>query len=320
MAVYTEIDTANIEELLERYDVGRLTTWHGIAEGVENSNFFVATDRQRCVLTIYEKRVDPDDLPFFLGLMRHLADRGIRCPVPLEAKNGQALQEVLGKPAALVTFLEGYAVRRITVPMCHDLGRALAAMHVAGQDYRLSRPNALGHSGWRPLFSACAARADEVAPGLADEVSGELETLARDWPTDLPRGVIHADLFPDNVFFDGERVSGLIDFYFACSEILVYDLAICLNAWCFERDGSYNATKARALTRGYGEVRPLDRREIESLPLLASGAAMRFLLTRLYDWLHRVEGALVTPKDPTEYLKKLRFHRGLDGPGLYGLA
>jgi len=320
MAVYTDVGDDELEAFLSEYDVGRPVSFKGIAEGVENSNFLVETERGLYILTLYEKRVNAGDLPFFLGLMEHLAAKGIRCPVPVKGRDGKALRTLAGRPAALVTFLKGVWPRRITPMHCQLLGGAMAAFHLAGGDYPLKRANALALDGWRGLFRSVEMSADAVAPGLAEEIRDELTDIRRLWPKDLPAGIIHADLFPDNVFFLGEELSGIIDFYFACEDFLAYDIAIALNAWCFEPDSSFNITKARSLLNAYGKVRPLTDAEMTALPLLARGAALRFLLTRLYDWLNRPEGALVKPKDPREYLKKLRFHRQVKGPEAYGLG
>lgn len=320
MAVYTPVSAADLNAFLADYDLGAALALEGIAEGVENSNFRLVTERGRYILTVYEKRVDPADLPFFLGLMEHLARHDLPCPLPVQARDGQALRRLAGKPAAIVSCLEGSWPRRIAVEHCGPLGEALAALHIATADFSLKRTNALSFAGWRALFEGCRGRADSVEPGLDAEIATELTVLAANWPRGLPDGVIHADLFPDNVFFERDRVSGIIDFYFACNDLLAYDVAICLNAWCFEPDGSFNITKARAMLQGYRRCRSLSAAEIAALPVLARGSALRFLLTRLYDWLHQVEGAKVVPKDPREYLKKLRFHRGVGGPAAYGLA
>ncbi|HSV28440.1 MAG TPA: homoserine kinase [Candidatus Omnitrophota bacterium] len=319
MAVYTEVSDEELEEFVSGYDIGELVAFKGIAEGVENSNYLLQTDRANYILTLYEKRVNRDDLPFFLGLMEHLAERGLACPTPLHGRDGRALRELCGRPAALVTFLKGMSPRRVQVEHCAPLGAAMAEMHMKGADFAMSRANNLSVAGWRPLFEAAKDRADEVKPGLAQFIEAELAVLERDWPAGLPSGLIHADLFPDNVFFLNDRVSGLIDFYFACTDSLAYDVAICLNAWCFEPDGQFNATKARLMLNGYRKVRPLQADELAALPLLARGAAMRFLLTRLYDWLNTPAGAFVNRKDPLEYYRKLRFHQGLTGPGAYGI-
>ena len=320
MAVYTDVGEEELAKFLAGYELGALMMFKGIAEGVENTNYLLHTTAGYFFLTLYEKRVARDDLPFFLGLMEHLATRGIICPQPVKNKKGEALGQLAGKPAAIVTFLEGVSVRRPNVSHCTAVGRALAQLHLAGNDFKLHRRNALGLSGWEPLAHAAGKRADKVAPGLQKIIADEIAHLSAQWPQQLPRGVIHADLFPDNVFFLGDKLSGLIDFYFACDDLLSYDLAICLNAWCFEPDGSYNVTKGRALLSGYFEVRAPSVEELGALPLLARGAALRFLLTRLVDWLDVPAGALVRPKDPLEYLKKLRFHQRIDHARDYGLA
>jgi homoserine kinase type II len=320
MAVYTAIDDAALRAFMAEYQLGEPQGLDGIREGVENSNYFLRMPAGRYILTIYEKRVDPADLPFFLGLMEHLARHGMPCPLPVAGRDGQALRRLKGKPAAIVTFLDGHSATRLTPERCAALGEALGSLHLAAEGFAIRRPNALSLAGWHRLFDGCVGKADSMATGLEAEIAAELSALDFAWPCDLPQGVIHADLFPDNVFFDGDRVSGLIDFYFACDDLLAYDVAICLNAWCFEADHSFNVTKARALLRGYGRVRPLSEGEIAALPVLCRGSALRFLMTRLYDWLHQVDGALVKPKDPLEYLRKLRFHRQVKGPESYGLG
>lgn len=319
MAVYTEIDDETLTAFLADYDIGELLSYKGIAEGVENSNFMLVTSTGPYILTLYEKRVNPDDLPFFLGLMHHLAGNSLACPTPVAGRDGEALRALCGRPAAIVTFLRGVWPRKIQAHHCAQLGTALAQMHQAGEGFALTRANALSVGGWRPLFEAARPRADEVAVGLAEEIARELDELEARWPSNLPQGVIHADAFPDNVFFLHNEFSGLIDFYFACNDLLAYDVAICLNAWCFEADRSFNTTKARLLLANYQKVRPLSQDELSALPLLCRGAAMRFLLTRLYDWLNTPPGAFVKPKDPLEYLHKLRFHAAVSGPGAYGL-
>lgn len=319
MAVYTEVTDEDLTAFTEQFGLGEVLSCKGIAEGVENSNFQLVTEKGGYILTLYEKRVDPADLPFFLGLIEHLAGKGVACPEPVHAADGEVLKTLSGKPAAVVTFLSGMWPRRVHLFHAAEVGRALAEMHVAGADFPIRRENALAVDSWRGLLEQCEGRGDEVLSGITAELELELDALEAQWPQGLPTGVIHADLFPDNVFFRGEALSGLIDFYFACNDVLAYDIGICLNAWCFETDGSFNATKARKLLRAYTKVRPLSDAEMAALPLLARGAAMRFLLTRLYDWLNTPEGAMVTPKDPLEYVRKLRFHRAVTGPGAYGL-
>ena len=319
MAVYTEVTDEELTAFVAEYEIGEPLSCKGIAEGIENSNYLLTAEAGTYILTLYEKRVRRADLPFFLGLMEHLGARGVPCPTPLKGRDGQMLRTLCGRPAAIVTFLDGMWPRRITPEHCARLGEAMAHMHLAGLDFDLGRANALSVDGWRPLLDASTARAEEVRPGLAEDLEAELDDLESRWPAGLPSGVIHADLFPDNVFFRADHLSGIIDFYFACSDFFAYDLAICLNAWCFETDGSFNITKARRMLTAYRKVRDFSADELDALPLLARGSAMRFLLTRLYDWLNTPPGALVTPKDPLEYMKKLEFHRGVQGPGAYGL-
>jgi len=319
MAVYTDVAAEDLAPFLAGYDIGELLAYKGIAEGVENSNFLVHTSRGYFILTLYERRVAERDLPFFLALMEHLASRGITCPQPVKNRAGQTLGRLAGRPAAIVTFLEGLWIRRPSAAHNAALGEVLARLHLAGANFAMRRENALSVAGWRQLYGACAARANEVQRDLKAVLGAELDTLEREWPHGLPQGVIHADLFPDNVFFLGDKLSGLIDFYFACTDTLVYDVAICLNAWCFEADHSYNVTKGRALLAGYAKTRPLSPPEWENLPLLARGAALRFLLTRLVDWLDVPPGALVRPKDPIEYLRKLRFHQTVKSVRDYGV-
>ncbi|MFO1129026.1 MAG: homoserine kinase [Rhodospirillales bacterium] len=319
MAVYTEIADEEVATFVTEYRLGRVLACKGIAEGIENTNYLLVTEAGTFILTLYERRVRGEDLPFFLGLMEHLAARGIPCPTPVHGLDGAALRWLKGRHAVIVTFLAGMWPRRPTPRHCAGLGEALARLHLAGADFPQHRANDLSVGAWRSLLGQSGKGCAHIADGLFEEIADELDLLESRWPKALPRGVIHADLFPDNVFFDGDRLSGLIDFYFACTDFFAYDLAICLNAWCFETDGSFNVTKSRRLVSAYQAVRPLTVAEMEALPLLARGAAVRFLLTRLYDWLHTPREALVTPKNPVEYLQKMRFHRGVRSLGEYGL-
>ncbi len=319
MAVYTEVGDEALAAFLADYDLGSIVAFRGIAEGVENSNFSLRTTAGDFILTLYEKRVDPADLPWFLGLMDHLATRGITCPRPVHARDGAALRVLAGRHAAITTFLPGVWPRRVRQEHCAPVGAALASLHLAGRDYAPTRRNALGPDGWRPLFERARDRADEVARGLEAELEAALSAILAAWPTGLPVGHIHADLFPDNVFFLDGKLSGLIDFYFAATDLLAYDLAVCLNAWCFEADFSLNVTKARAMLAAYGARRKLSADERAALPVLCQGAAIRFLLTRLYDWVNTPPGALVTRKDPIEYLRRLRFHLAAPDEHAYGI-
>jgi homoserine kinase type II len=318
MAVYTEVTEDDLERFVATYDIGHHLSCKGIAEGVENSNFLLRTTGGQFILTLYEKRVKRDNLPYFLGLMEHCAGDGIACPLPVKNRDGEMLGELCGRPAAIVTFLDGISRRRPTVEHAALVGEALAKFHIAALKFEMTRENDLGLEGWQRLADNALDRANEVRAGLAGAIAEELSFLVRYWPVKLQKGTIHADLFPDNVLFVEGRAPGLIDFYFACTDILAYDLAICLNAWCFEPDHAYNATKGRALLAAYHAARPLRYDEIAALPLLARGAAMRFLLTRLVDWLSVPSGALVQPKHPLEYWRKLRFHQTVESVAEYG--
>jgi len=323
MAVYTEIDSNTLAEFAAQYPLSQVDEFKGITAGVQNSNFLLTTADAKYILTIYESSangVAADDLPFFLGLMLHLSAQGLSCPLPLARKDGELISTIKNKPAALVSFLEGRSVKTPRPEHCRALGAAMAQMHLAGDGFELKRPNNHGLGNWQALFERCHSRADEVSPDLTRAMERELTRLKENWPDNLPTGIIHADLFPDNVFFMQGDMSGLIDFYFACNDFYAYDLAIALNAWCFEADATFNVTKARALLSGYQNLRPLAPEEIDAVPILGAGAAMRFLTTRLFDWLNQVDGAQVEPKNPNDFLRRLRFHRSATRPADYGLT
>jgi homoserine kinase type II len=318
MAVYTDLTDDELAGLLAGFDLGAPLSFKGIAEGVENSNFLLETEAGRFILTVYEKRVREADLPFFLDLMRWLAEHGFPSATPRIDREGRALQRVRGKPCAIVSFLPGLSVRRPSVAHCREAGEGLARLHLAAHGFPGRRVNDLGQMAWAPMFAGLSEAAERLKPGLAAVIAADLEHLARAWPGDLPTGVVHADYFPDNVFFQGGRFAGAIDFYFACEDAFAYDIAIALNAWCFEPDGSFNITAARAMVAGYEAHRPLSEAERQALPVLAHGAAMRFFLTRLNDWGATPAGALVRPKDPLEYERKLAVHRAAPDLVLFG--
>lgn len=309
MAVYTPVPFQTLETLLTGYRIGKLQHMEDILEGVENSNFRITTDQGNYIFTVFEKRVKAEDLPFFLELMRHLALKGIPCPLPIADEDNEVLHNVCGKPSTIVTHLNGTKITAPTPVHCQQIGGLLARMHRAGADMKLSRANALSVSGWEKLAHACAARADEVEPGLNQLIQAEFAHLKKHWPIQgsLPHGVVHADLFMDNVFFENGQLSGVFDFYFACNDFWAYDLAITINAWCFENQKVFSQERFDALMKGYAAERTLLQAEREALPLLLRGASLRFLLTRLYDWLNHPPGALVMPHDPLEYARKLRF-------------
>ena len=309
MAVYTDISDAELEAFLAEFDLGAPLAFKGIAEGVSNSNFLLETEAGRFILTIYESRVEARDLPYFLGLMGWLADHGFGSARPVADRQGVALKTLRGKPAALATFLTGLSVRRPTAAHCREAGSGLAQLHAAARDYPGRRPNNLGQPHWRAMFDGLEDAAERLKPGLSATIAADLVDFERQWPTNLPVGAIHADFFPDNVFFKDGKFAAAIDFYFACDDALAYDIGACLNAWCFESDGSFNVTSARSFLAGYESGRPLSAEERAALPLLARGAAMRFFLTRLADWESTPAGALVRPHDPLEYERKLAVHR-----------
>lgn len=309
MAVYTDVTADDLDTFLAKFDVGEALTFKGIAEGVSNSNYLLRTDKSSFILTLYEKMVEEEDLPYYLGLMEHVAAKGFPSATAVADKNGETLHVLNGKPAALISFLDGISVRRVEPSHCALAGEALAKFHEAASDFPMHRQNDRSIDGWRAEFERVCDRADEVREGLADLIAEELDYLAECWPEDLPHGVIHADMFPDNVFFLRAKFSGLIDFYFACNDALAYDLAICLNAWCFESAGDLNVTKAQRLIGAYDAARPLTEAEKSAFPILARGATLRFLTTRLYDWLYPAEDALVRAKNPLDYVKRLEFHR-----------
>lgn len=325
MAVYTHVDDEQLAAFLAAYDLGAPRAFKGIAEGVENSNYYLETESGRFILTLFERRANPEDLPYFMALKRHLAGKGFPCPLPVAARDGDVLRPLAGRTAVLVTFLDGLSPRTPNVRQCRELGAALARMHGALSDFSMERANSLGPWAWPSLWTGRAANAEALERGLSAEIEADLAAIkgARERTRTLPRGTIHADLFPDNAFFLGDAFSGAIDFYFACTDVLAYDLAVCINAWAFEEGGwstglQYNYSKGAALIAGYEAERPLTAGERETLPLLARGAALRFFLTRLVDWSETPTDALVKPKNPLDYAQRLRFHRAAAGPGDYG--
>lgn len=319
MAVYTDVTDDDLLPFLAAYGLQEPVAFKGIAEGVENSNYYVGFEDQAAILTLYERRTRAEDLPFFLSLMQHLHHQGLPVPLPYAQTNGALLGTLAGRPAALISFLPGLSVRKPTRDHCAQLGTALARLHVAAQSFPLQRLNSMGRDAWGPLIQACDGQPETLQTGAMQMIWQALEDVHRQWPEGLPAGIIHADLFPNNVLFRGTDVSGLIDFYFAATDLFAYDVAIALNAWCFEPDVSYNITKGRALLDGYQSVRRLESTEVYALPLLCQAAALRFLATRLYDWFHRPAGALVKPHDPVEYMKKLHFHRDVNSARAYGV-
>ena len=324
MAVYTHVPAEEIDAFLTRYDAGRLVSAKGIAEGVENSNYLLETtgadgNGHRYILTLYEKRVDEADLPFFMDLLDHLGARGCLVPRFIADRDGQRLQQLGGRPACLIEFLTGISVTEPTPAQARAAGAALAGLHRAAQGFGGERRNALDITGWHDLAAKCGKDFDSIAPELAARVADELAFLDAYWPADLPRSVIHADLFPDNVLMLGDRVTGLIDFYFSCTDIRAYDLAVTHSAWVFSHDGTtWHGDRAAALGAGYADAHGLSEAERDAFPVLCRGAALRFLLTRAYDWINTPADALVTRKDPLAYLRRLDFYAKANPADLLG--
>jgi homoserine kinase type II len=318
MAVYTDLSDDDLQGLVALYAIGDLLSAKGIVEGVTNTNYLLVTTTGPYILTLYESRTNESDLPFFLGLMDHWGRRGIVCPQALAGRDGKTLRPVAGKPAGLFSFLNGMPVRHPTRKHVAALGAAVATAHLASESFGLTRANALGIGAWQEFFSGSAGRADEIQPGFAQGIAAEIAFLQAAWPQGLPRGAIHADLSPDNVFFQGESLSGIIDFSYACTDYYAYELALLLNDWCFEADGQFNITKARELFASYTAKRKLTREEIAAMPVLARGASIPYLLTRLYDWFNRA-GSLGQRKSPLDYWVKLKFHAQVKSAAEYGL-
>ncbi|MDJ0922667.1 MAG: homoserine kinase [Henriciella sp.] len=320
MAVYTTVSDDALNAFLSEYDIGQAVAFKGIAEGVENSNYYLETTEGRFILTLFEKRADPKDLPYFIGLKQYLAEQGFPCPRPVKAKDGLALRRLADRPAVIVSFLTGLSPKRPNPQQCKAMGIGLAQLHKAAEHFDMTRENALGPSSWPELWRECSASAEALQPGLSSLIEDDLRTLEQAGldEANLPRGTIHADLFPDNAFFLGNTFAGAIDFYFACTDALAYDLAVCLNAWAFETSGEYNYSKGANLIAGYESVRKLEPTELELLPLLARGAAIRFFLTRLIDWTDTPADALVKPHDPMDYVQRLIFHRSARRAEDYG--
>ena len=321
MAVYTIITDAMIDRLLLQYDIGKHRALTGITQGVENTNYKLETDQGHFILTIYEKRVDPADLPFFINLKTHLAEQGYPCPTPVRANDGHVLQNIQGKSMAIVSFLNGTFTASPEPPHCHAAGAVLADMHLKSAHFDMQRPNALGKQAWRPLIEQIK---DDVAhtdhSDQMPQIENWLTGIEQNWPDRLPQGVIHGDLFPDNVLFDHTTISGVIDFYFACQDMLAYDLAVMINAWCFDQPQRFNPDKAKALVTGYTSNRSLQDDERKAMLVLARGAALRFYLTRLYDWIHTPTDAQVKPHNPDDYWHRLIFLHSMDDPAEIGVS
>ena len=314
MAVYTKIPKKELDIFFNRYDLGKVKKFFGIKEGIENTNYFVQTEKNKFILTIYEKRVDEKDLPFFIGLMTNLNNSDFKCPKPIINRNGNYISEILGKKAAVVTFLEGNAKKILSPDNCYEIGVETAKLHKITQNLSLKRQNNLSLNSWSELFYKVEKDSSKIYKKLPETIKKSLEEIKKNWPNDLPSGIIHGDLFPDNIFFKNNKFTGMIDFYFSCNDFYSFEIAICINALCFDgakENLSFNVTKAKKFIKFYTSVRKLENNEKKYLKVLSQGASMRFLLTRVFDYLNLSKGAIVTVKDPVEYLKRLEFHNNV---------
>ena len=315
MAVYTKLSENKLKEFFSKYNLGKVLNFSGIKEGIENTNYFVQTDKNKFILTMYEKRVGEKDLPFFMGLMKNLVIANFPSPEPIINVNGNYIGEILGKKAAVVSFLNGVAKKNLTPRNCYDVGIKAATLHTITKNLALTRKNQLSISYWRKIFQNVKKDCSKINKNLPSVIEKNLDKIESNWPKNIPSGIIHADLFPDNILFKNNRLTGIIDFYFSCNDFYAFEIAICLNALCFEginENLSFNVTKAKKFIDGYNSIRKISEDEKKSLKILCQGAAMRFLLTRVFDYLNLVEGAVVKVKDPIEYLKRLEFHNDVN--------
>ena len=314
MAVYTKLSDKNLKEFFSKYNLGKLLNSKGIQEGIENTNYLIETDVKKFILTVYEKRVEEKDLPFFMGLMKNLFDANFPSPEPIINKNGNYITEIVGKKAAVVTLLEGSVKKNLTPDNCYEVGIYTAKLHVITKNLTGRRENKLSINSWRKIYNNIQNDCSKVHQNLPKIIEKNLDEIEKNWPKNIPVGIIHADLFPDNIFFKNNKLVGFIDFYFSCYDFYAFEIAVCLNAFCFEEKNenlSFNITKAKKFIDGYSSVRKLIEEEKKSLKTLCQGAAIRFLLTRVFDYLNSTKGALVKIKDPIEYLKRLEFHNSV---------
>ena len=308
MAVYTKLAHQEVEQFLEQYNINNFKDYKGITEGVENTNYFINTLEQDYILTIYEKRVDENDLPFFINLLSDLSKNKFPCPKPIANKKNQKINKIKNKNASLVTFLNGQSKNKITSEECFEIGKITAQLHEITKKFNVNRKNSLSIENWQNIFEKTIKQKIDLDKTIIKKTNNYLNFLKNNWPKNLPQGIIHADLFPDNIFFTNNKVSGIIDFYFACNDFFAYEIAICINSICFDNNSTFNMTKAKNLIDGYSSIRTLSEEEKKFLPILSMGAAMRFFLTRLHDFYHTDNKADVKIKDPFEYFKKIEFH------------
>ena len=315
MAVYTKLSENQLKEFFLKYDLGKILNYKGIKEGIENTNYFIQTEKGKYILTLYEKRVDEKDLPFFIGLMKNLYDKNFLSPEPIINRNGNYISEISKKKAAVISFLEGSSKKNLNPNDCYEIGVNTSKLHSITKNLTGKRENKLSINSWRAIYNKVKKDCSKIHPNLTDVINKNLDEIEKNWPKNLPSGVIHADLFSDNIFFKNNKLSGIIDYYFSCNDFYAFEIAICLNALCFEgkkENLSFNVTKAKKFIDGYSSIRKLTEEEKKYLKILCQGAAIRFLLTRVFDYLNLTEGAIVKIKDPIEYLKRLEFHNNVN--------
>ena len=311
MAVYTKLSEAQLKDFFSKYDLGKVLKYEEIKEGIENTNYYVELEKGKFILTLYEKRVEEKDLPFFISLMKNLFDKKFPSPEPIINRNGNYISEILNKKAAVVSFLEGKAKKILEPNECYEIGIHTAKLHLITNKLNGKRENKLSVNSWRELYNKVKIDCSKIYKDLPNIIEKNLDIIEKNWPKSIPSGIIHADLFSDNIFFKNKKLSGIIDYYFSCNDFYAFEIAICLNALCFEGKNenlSFNVTKAKRFIDGYESLRKLNDNEKKYLKVLCQGAAMRFLLTRVFDYLNLTEGAIVKIKDPLEYLKRLEFH------------
>jgi len=314
MAIYTKVSKNDLEEFFSKYNLGKVENFRGIKEGIENTNYFIQTSKNKFILTIYEKRVQEKDLPFFMSLMRNLFDANFKSPEPIINRNGNYITEIVGKKAAVISFINGGSKKNLTPENCKEVGSEIAKMHMITKNLAAKRKNELSLDSWKKIYQNVKEACFKIHPQLSKIIEENLVEVEKNWPTNLPAGIIHADLFPDNIFFNKNKFNGIIDFYFSCNDFYAFEIAVCLNALCFEgtkENLSFNVTKAKKFIDGYSKIRKISDDEKNSLKILSQGAALRFLLTRVFDYINLKKGAIVKIKDPIEYLKRLEFHNNV---------
>ena len=314
MAIYTKVSKNDLTEFFSKYNLGKVENFHGIKEGIENTNYFIQTSKNKFILTIYEKRVQEKDLPFFMSLMRNLFDSNFKSPEPIINRNGNYITEIVGKKAAVISFINGNSKKNLTPENCKEVGSEIAKMHMITKNLAAKRKNELSIDSWKKIYQNVKEACFKIHPQLSKIIEENLVEVEKNWPTNLPAGIIHADLFPDNIFFNKNKFNGIIDFYFSCNDFYAFEIAVCLNALCFEgtkENLSFNVTKAKKFIDGYSKIRKISDDEKNSLKILSQGAALRFLLTRVFDYINLKKGAIVKIKDPIEYLKRLEFHNNV---------